>query len=155
MIGAIVAMTADGVIGRDGKLPWPYDTEDMAHFKLNTMGRPVIMGRKTAESLKGPLPGRHNWVLTRNTDWERDGFYPFRNVGELDAFSCGWIIGGAEIYRATIPWWRCLWITTIEGEWEGDTYFPGYGPNAITGMDMKDWQIVSQAGRSKLWVKNA
>ena len=129
MISLIVAMSQNGVIGKEGKLPW-HLPEDLKHFKELTMGHPIIMGRKTFESLpKKPLPGRKNIVLTRSSDFKApEGVEVVCNQEELFKLSSFqnefFVIGGAEIYKIFEPYIQCLYITLIEKDVEGDTYFP-------------------------------
>lgn len=139
MLSLIVARAANGCIGRDNKLPW-YLPNDLKYFKRVTFGKPVIMGRKTWESLKGPLPGRTNIVITRQSDYQADGA---RVVASLDdalslaadqAFIDGGdeavIMGGAEIYRLALPQVTRLYITEVHAEVEGDTFFPTLAPSS-------------------------
>ena len=100
-LSIIVAMADNGVIGRDGDLPW-HISEDLKRFKRITMGAPIVMGRKTYDSIGRPLPGRQSIVITRQNDWHSDGVI---SVPSLDAAieSCGdaqeaFVIGGAELY---------------------------------------------------------
>lgn len=131
----IYARSRNGVIGRDGKLPW-HLPEDMAHFKCTTMGCPVLMGRKTWDSIPlkfRPLPGRMNLVLTRREDWKADGA---TRVGSIEqaraqvAPDCVlWVIGGAEIYTLAEPLAELAVVTEIEADFDGDASAPVLGPN--------------------------
>jgi len=130
----ILARAANGVIGRDNTLPW-HLPEDMAHFKRLTMGCPVIMGRKTWESLPPkfrPLPGRLNIVLTRQADWQAEGAYRADSVARAMALcppdSTVWIIGGAEVYAQALPLASAAEITEIEAAYEGDAFAPQFDP---------------------------
>ncbi|MCM1320103.1 MAG: dihydrofolate reductase [Muribaculaceae bacterium] len=126
----IVAMGSDRAIGRGGDLIW-HLREDLKHFKALTMGHPVIMGRKTWESLpKGALPGRLNIVISHNPDYPTPGATLCTSIEEAIAVaqkadSDPFIIGGGHIYAATLPHADHLYLTLIEGEFpDADTYFP-------------------------------
>ena len=130
----ILARAANGVIGRNNTLPW-HLPEDMAHFKRLTMGCPVIMGRKTWESLPPrfrPLPGRQNIVLTRQDDWQAPGAVRAESVLQAMALcppdSTAWIIGGAEVYAQALPLADQAEITEIEADYEGDAFAPQFDP---------------------------
>ncbi len=137
MVSLVVAVARNGVIGRDGGLPWRLSS-DLKRFKLNTIGRPVLMGRKTFESIGRPLPERDNIVVTRDKAFERAGVFLVTSVGEGLALSkvkaklrkvneiC--VIGGGEIYRQTIALADKLIVTFVEAEVEGDTRFPDIDP---------------------------
>ena len=138
----IFARAANGVIGRDGHLPW-HLPEDLAHFKRTTLGCSVIMGRKTWDSLPPkfrPLPGRLNIVITRQSDWQAAGA---QRAGSLDealrhcpAGGEAWIIGGAEIYAQTLPLASTAVVTDIEAPFDGDAFAPQFGPDWVeTGRE--------------------
>lgn len=130
----IYARAANGVIGKDGVMPW-HLPEDLAHFKRTTLGCPVIMGRKTWESLPPrfrPLPGRTNVVVTRQRGWLAEGARVAHSLPEAQAL-CGnvsdaWIIGGGEIYAQSLPLASTAVVTEIEASYEGDAYAPQFGP---------------------------
>lgn len=130
----IYARAANGVIGKDGVMPW-HLPEDLAHFKRTTLGCPVIMGRKTWESLPPrfrPLPGRTNVVVTRQRGWQAAGACVAHSLPEAQAL-CGnvsdaWIIGGGEIYAQALPLASTAVVTEIEASYEGDAYAPQFGP---------------------------
>lgn len=133
----VVAIAENGVIGRDGKLPWRIP-EDMKWFRARTEGRPLIMGRKTWESLpKRPLPGRTNIVVTRDSSYKAEGAVVVTSLAAAIDVAAGEapeeiaVIGGAEIYRAAMPFVRRIYLTSVHGEIEGDTYFPA--------IDRSDW----------------
>ncbi|HTN49124.1 MAG TPA: dihydrofolate reductase [Burkholderiaceae bacterium] len=123
----IVARARNGVIGRDNAMPWKIPGEQ-AYFKRVTMGHPIIMGRKTWESIGRPLPGRRSIVVTRNADFVAQDAEVVasldaalaRCAGAADAF----VIGGAELYRAALPRADRLLITEIDHDFEGDAYWP-------------------------------
>ncbi|GAB4363316.1 MAG: dihydrofolate reductase [Oricola sp.] len=147
IISVVVAVSKNGVIGRDGDMPWRLSS-DLRRFKALTMGSPVIMGRKTFESIGKPLPGRLNIVISRNCDWSADGAM---RVGSLDAAielatahlesaepdpdnpdtpmaDEIFIIGGGEIYAQAVTLADMLHVTHVEAEIEGDTQFPEIDP---------------------------
>ena len=129
----IYARARNGTIGKDNQMPW-HLPEDLAHFKRVTLGQPVIMGRKTWDSLPArfrPLPGRRNIVVTRQADWQGDG--ALRAASIEDAMRlCGdapdaWIMGGAEIYRQAEPLASTAVVTEIDQDFEGDAFAPNLG----------------------------
>ena len=133
----IFARAANGVIGVNGDLPW-HLPEDLAHFKRCTLGSPVIMGRKTWDSLPPrfrPLPGRLNVVVTRQTDWQAEGAEGVLRAGSI-AEACklcpaegdAWVIGGAEIYAQALPLADSAVVTEIAQDFAGDAYAPVFGP---------------------------
>jgi dihydrofolate reductase len=123
----VVAAARNGIIGRNGALPW-HIPEDLKHFRKITMGKPILMGRKTYESIGRPLPGRRNLVLTRNADWSAPGVEAVRTLDEALTRTSDseelMIIGGEHLYRATLPHADRIELTEIETDFEGDTYFP-------------------------------
>jgi dihydrofolate reductase len=130
VIALIVAVAENGVIGRDGKLPWRIP-EDMKWFRERTAGRPMIMGRKTWESFpKRPLPGRTNIVITRDASYKAEGaavvtsLEAALDVARGEAPKEIIVIGGAEIYRAALPLAGRIYLTSVHGESAGDTHFP-------------------------------
>lgn len=131
-ISLIVARSRNGVIGRDGALPWHLPA-DLRHFKRLTVGKPVIMGRKTFDSIGKPLPGRHNIVVTRNPDWHADGVTGVPNIAEaiaatgLDPRARAdeiMIIGGADIYAQCLPFAGRIYLTDVDVDCAGDAMFP-------------------------------
>ena len=139
-ISLIWAMTQDRVIGKDNGLPWRLP-KDMKHFMQTTMNKPVIMGRKTFESMKSPLPGRANIVLTRDKSWSRENVSVVTNLGEAVELAnkiAGdaeqdevFVIGGSSVYAEAMPVATRLYLTLVQGEIEGDVYFPE--------IDLEDW----------------
>jgi dihydrofolate reductase len=129
ILTAIVAMTPERVIGRGGTLPW-HLPEDLAFFKKTTLGHPIVMGRKTFESIGRPLPKRRNIVLTRDADWYADGVEIIHHPEDLaslpDLGPRAFIIGGAEIYQAFLPMLDDLIISHIHENHPGDTWFPAF-----------------------------
>jgi dihydrofolate reductase len=134
-LNLIFARAANGVIGKNNALPW-HLPEDMAHFKRTTQGCPVIMGRKTWDSLPPrfrPLPGRLNIVLTRQADWQAPpGAKRFSDLPEALAFCADqenvWVIGGAQIYAQAEPLASTAVVTEIDASWDGDAFAPQFGP---------------------------
>ena len=129
----IYARAANGVIGAGGTLPW-HLPEDLAHFKRTTLGCPVIMGRKTWDSLPArfrPLPGRLNIVITRQASWQAEGAVRSGSIEEAmrlcEEAPDAWIIGGAEIYRQAEPLASTAVVTEIDAEFDGDTFAPHLG----------------------------
>ncbi|MBW0172613.1 MAG: dihydrofolate reductase [Hydrogenophaga sp.] len=130
----IFARAANGVIGKNNTLPW-HLPEDLAHFKQTTMGQPVIMGRKTWDSLPPrfrPLPGRVNIVVTRDAQWQAQGALRADSLHAAIAHcpegSDAWVIGGAQIYAAALPLAETAVVTEIAQDFEGDAFAPEFGP---------------------------
>jgi dihydrofolate reductase len=124
---AIAAMSANRVIGRDGALPWRLP-EDMKFFRAQTTGHPIVMGRKTWDSLGRPLPNRRNIVLSRTMP-EVAGAEVVHSVEELDALGLTgdiFVIGGAEIYRLLMPRCAAVYLTVLTAEAEGDAFLPAF-----------------------------
>lgn len=140
-IGLIWAQARGGVIGRDGTMPW-HLPEDLAHFKRTTASHPVIMGRKTWDSLPArfrPLPGRANIVVTRQTAWSKIGAQRASSLREAlqlcENAEQVWVIGGAQIYAQALPLADELAVTEIDADVEGDAHAPAIGP---------EWQEVAR-----------
>jgi len=129
----VAAVAKNGVIGAGGKLPW-HLPEDLKHFRKLTLGHPVIMGRRTWESLGRPLPGRENIVITRRVGYEATGASVASSVEAAIALCIGepvaFVIGGAEIYAATLPIADGLVLTEIDRDYAGDTCFPAWDREA-------------------------
>jgi dihydrofolate reductase len=124
-IALIVARASNGVIGRDGKLPWHLPA-DLKRFKALTMGSPMVMGRKTFDSLPGLLPGRRHIVLTRDPAWSAPGAQVVRSLEEAIALAEGrfWVIGGAEIFDLFMPHANRIELTEVLADIDGDTVMP-------------------------------
>ncbi|KAA0965875.1 dihydrofolate reductase [Sporosarcina sp. ANT_H38] len=138
MISLLVAHGPDRVIGLNNELPW-HIPEDLAYFKKMSMGKAMVMGRKTFESIGRPLPGRLSIIVTRNEAYTAEGAVVVHTLKEAvikaEEYSKEvMIIGGAEIFRETLGIADRLYITYIQKEYEGDTFFPSYGP---------EWELVS------------
>ena len=139
IVTLVVARAENGVIGRDGKLPW-HLPDDLKHFKALTMGSAMVMGRRTFESLPGLLPGRRHIVLTRDPDWSEPGAEIARDVGEAlrmaeDEARIS-IIGGAEVFRASLPMADSIELTEVHARFEGDVVLPPF--------DEAEWREVSR-----------
>jgi dihydrofolate reductase len=134
----VVAVAVNGVIGNDGALPW-HLPPDLRHFKAMTAGKPMIMGRKTFESLPGLLPGRRHIVLTRDASWAEDGaevaHSPEQAIALANAPQIA-VIGGAEVYRQFLPQADRIEWTEVQAEPNGDTHFPAF--------DREEWTETSR-----------
>ncbi|WP_293388880.1 dihydrofolate reductase [Nevskia sp.] len=133
----IAALAQNRVIGRDGDLPWRLP-DDLKRFKRLTVGKTVLMGRKTWVSLGRPLPDRDNWVLTRDAAFKPTGATVFASLDQ--ALNAGQgrelvVIGGAELYRQTLPLATRLELTEVLAEVDGDTLFPA--------IDLAQWQTIT------------
>jgi len=132
LVSLIVAMAQNGVIGRANALPWERLPEDLKRFRAFTLGKPVLMGRKTFESIGRPLPGRANLVLTRDRAWSAPGVVVVHSVEEALAQAADShelvVIGGAEIYRLVLPFARRMYLTHVHADVPGDTFFPDFDP---------------------------
>ena len=127
-ITLVAAVATNGVIGRGGGLPWRLP-EDMRHFKTLTVGHVLVMGRRTYDSIGRPLPGRTTIVVTRDPAWESEGVRTAPTVERAlsEARSLNdevFVVGGAEVYQAALPYADRMVITHIDAEPEGDTWFP-------------------------------
>ena len=125
----VAAVAANGIIGADGKLPW-HIPEELRHFKRLTLGHPVIMGRRTWESLKGPLPGRENIVVTRTPGYEAPGAAVATSLSGALALCIGepvvFVIGGTRLFEEALPLAAGMVLTEIRRDYEGDTWFPAW-----------------------------
>ncbi len=138
----VLARAANGVIGKDGAMPW-HSPADLRHFKQITQGRPMIMGRKTFESLPGLLEGRRHIVLTHDTQWEEEGAEVAHSVEEALKLANGphvCVIGGAEIYALFLPLADRIELTEIAANPEGDTSVPA--------LDMSEWTEAARASHA-------
>ncbi len=140
MISLIVAASTNNVIGIDGALPWRI-SDDLRHFKEITMGKPIVMGRKTWDSIGRPLPGRQNIVITRQPDFVADGCDIVASVAEAigtadDDAAEIMVIGGSEVYALFLPSADRLYLTRVHAEVDGDAFFPA--------IRTEDWQLVDE-----------
>ena len=141
IISLIVAMDQSGVIGADGALPWRL-SGDLRHFKAITMGKPLIMGRKTHESIGRPLPGRHNIVLTRQEGYTAEGCTVVHGLEDALAACAGaeevMVMGGAALYAQFLPRAERIYLTRVQAEVSGDTHFPQFDENAWNQVERRD-----------------
>ena len=137
-VSLVVAASTNNVIGRDRGLPW-HLPDDLRHFKRLTVGKPVVMGRRTYESIGRPLPDRQNIVMTRDADYVAEGCDVVTSVDEaLDAARGAeevMVIGGGQVYRDFLPRADRIYLTRVQAEVEGDTYF--------FDIDRTRWRLVS------------
>ncbi|MFE9403447.1 dihydrofolate reductase [Streptomyces sp. NPDC006530] len=158
-VGLIWAQTPDGVIGAGNAIPWRLP-EDMAHFRATTLGHPVVMGRKTWDSLPPrfrPLSGRRNIVVTRDPLWAAEGAERAGSVGEAldiaarsaEPTASVWVIGGGEIYRAALAHATTLSVTEVETSVSGDTYAPTPGPQWQPAED-RGWETSTSGLRYRI-----
>jgi dihydrofolate reductase len=146
-LALIAAVAANGIIGRDNDMPWRLPT-DLRHFKQVTMGKPVIMGRRTFESIGRALPGRLNIVVTRNTDYTDEAVKVAYSLDEAEMIAEAharvhgadevFVIGGSQLYGEAIGRADKLYITEVHARPEGDTHFPAIEPTL--------WREVSRDG---------
>ncbi|WP_101758752.1 dihydrofolate reductase [Oceanicoccus sp. KOV_DT_Chl] len=142
-VSMIVAMAENRVIGRNNQLPW-YLPNDLKYFKATTMGKPIVMGRKTYESIGRPLPGRTNIVVTGNADFSAEGvkvvhgideaLQVAQGVAELEGVEELMVIGGAQLYADILPKVERLYLTRVHADVEGDARFPE--------LDLSQWQLL-------------
>ncbi len=158
-LSLIVAATQKNVIGRNNELPW-YLPQDLKYFKSMTLGKPIIMGRKTFESIGKPLPGRTNIVITHQNAWKYAGVLVAKSIEE--ALEIGrqfhgeqhqladevMVIGGAEIYRHTLPFANRIYLTRINLDVNGDAYFPE--------LPTTEWKLISEtAGEAEATISHS
>lgn len=140
MISLMVAHDPNRVIGKDNELPW-HIPADLAYFKEHTIGKGIIMGRNTFESIGRPLPKRRNIVVTRNDDYEAEGVDVVHNIQDAvklakEVHEEVMIIGGEQVFSSVLDDADRLYITLVHQPFEGDTYFPEYG---------REWKLVSES----------
>lgn len=129
-LALIVAHAQNRVIGADNDMPWHYP-EDLRHFKRTTVGHAMIMGRLSCEALPKALPNRRNLVVTRNADYQREGFEIFTDLNQAIAAAREtdeepFVIGGGQIYELALPQITKMYITEIQKSFDGDAFFPVY-----------------------------
>lgn len=157
-VALIVAMSRNGVIGRDNGMPW-HLPEELQHFKATTMGKPMVMGRKTWESIGRPLPGRTSIVVTRRRQWQPEGAIVVASVDEALARGRAiagdggevMVIGGGEIYRQALPRAHRLYITEVDLDVEGDTFFPAIDPDQWRRVSVGETLTSAKSG-CRYWV---
>jgi dihydrofolate reductase len=144
-LAIIVAMSQNRVIGVNNKLPW-HLSDDLKYFKRVTMGKPIIMGRKTFESIGRPLPGRSNIVVTRNPDYQAEGIKLVHsleaakelaeNICFIDGVKEAMVIGGEELYQQALLKAQRIYLTQVHAEVQGDAFFPDF--------DQQQWQTIAR-----------
>jgi len=132
-ISIIVAMANDRVIGLDNQMPW-HLSADLKRFKRITMGSPILMGRKTFESIGRPLPGRTNIIVSRNPNYKQEGCLIAHSIDEAIKNGCQmadevFVIGGSELYKAVLGKTKTIYLTFIKKDFKGDTFFPEINPD--------------------------
>lgn len=147
ILSLIVAMAENRCIGVNNQLPW-HLPEDLKFFKRTTLGKPIIMGRKTFDSIGRPLPGRENIVITRDPDWQRDGVIVVSaleaaidsasNICARDNIDEAVIIGGAQIYQLALAYVNCMYLTRVRVVIEGDAFFPEFNQSEWKLADKSD-----------------
>jgi len=141
IISAIAAMAENRIIGKNNQLPWHLPA-DLKHFKAVTTGHPILMGRKTYDSIGRPLPNRTNIILTRNPSVDIPGCKVVTSIQEAIQLASNenvqelFIIGGAEVYRQLLPQIQRLYLTIVHQNFDGDAFFPE--------LDAKEWREVSR-----------
>ena len=141
-ITLVVAVADNGVIGHQGRMPWHLPA-DLAHFKLLTWGKPIVMGRKTYESIGRPLPGRTNVVVTRDAAWSHPGVVVAHSLEAAFIAAAGapgapevMVIGGAQLYAESLPRASRVEFTQVHGSPAGDTHWPA--------LDLKQWREIAR-----------
>jgi len=138
LVSIIAAMDRNRLIGNKNQLPWHLPA-DLAHFKKVTMGKPIIMGRKTYDSIGRPLPGRTNIVLTRSDDFHAEGVLKANSLEQAQEYVAGagevMVIGGSTVYQLALPGADRLYMTYVENNYQGDAWFPEF--------DLEQWRIIA------------
>lgn len=138
-ISFVVAKSRNHVIGKDNQLPWQLPA-DLAHFKKLTMGKPIIMGRKTFDSIGKPLPGRRNIVISRDLHLKIEGCEVFHSIDDaLNTVKTEpevMIIGGENLFAQTLSRANCIYLTVIDADFEGDTFF--------SAINLSEWKLISE-----------
>jgi Dihydrofolate reductase len=147
-LSLVCALASNRAIGINNQLPW-HLPRDLAHFKAVTMGHPIIMGRKTFDSIGRPLPGRRNIVVSRQNDWSREGVTVVNNL--LDAIACAgevaqsagqreiMLIGGASLYEQALPLAQRLYLTEVHADIPGDAFFPAFSSDEWSEVRREEW----------------
>ena len=143
-ISLVVAMDDNGLIGADGGMPWHLPA-DLRHFKRTTLGKPILMGRRTLESIGRPLPGRSNLVLSRQADYRPEGCTRVVSLAAARDLLAGdhdelMVIGGAQVYALALADAQRICLTRIHATFDGDTWFPDF--------DLRAWREVSREHRA-------
>ncbi|WP_442498170.1 dihydrofolate reductase [Methylobacter sp. sgz302048] len=156
-ISLIVAMASNRVIGINNQLPW-HLSADLKRFRQITMGSPIVMGRKTYESIGRPLPGRTNVIISRDPFYKQEGCLVFNDI-ETAIESCGqkfqeiFVIGGSELYKAMLSRADALYVTLINKEFSGDAFFPEIDARHWTEVSREDIDNDPDAGFSYSFIK--
>lgn len=155
-LALIAAVARNGVVGRDGRLPW-HIPQDMAHFKAVTAGCPVIMGRRTWDSIPlkfRPFSGRRNIVVTRDPQWNAEGAEVVHSLHDALALPDGdvFVVGGGQIYSAALPFATHLLVTEIDLDIAGDAFAPEIGPEWNLKSD-GPWQTSEKSGLRFRWLE--
>lgn len=141
ILSLLVAAAENNVIGKDNKLPW-HLPDDLKYFKNLTWAMPILMGRKTFDSIGKPLPGRKSIVITRNNDWQHEGVDVVHSIEAAVEKAKGYgakeifVIGGAEIFKSSLPKADRIYLTRIHHQFDGDVFFPV--------LDEKEWTLLSE-----------
>ncbi len=147
-LSLICALSRNRAIGINNQLPW-HLPRDLAHFKAVTMGHPIIMGRKTFDSIGRPLPGRHNIVVSHQREWAREGVTVVNNL--IDAIACAtemaqsagqreiMLIGGASLYEQALPLAQRLYLTEVHVDIPGDAFFPVFASDEWSEVCREEW----------------
>ncbi|NOS89893.1 MAG: dihydrofolate reductase [Methylococcaceae bacterium] len=141
-ISLIVAMAHNRVIGLNNQMPW-HLSADLKNFKKITLGSPILMGRKTFESIGRPLPGRTNIIISRNLAYQQPGCLIANNLENALQIACQnadevFVIGGAELYKSLLPVANTLYMTLIHQDFTGDTWFPAWDNHSWTEVQRED-----------------
>jgi dihydrofolate reductase len=144
IVSILVAVSENGVIGRDGDMPWHLGS-DLRRFRLLTMGHHLVMGRRTFESIGRVLPGRTTIVMTRDPEWTAEGVQVATNLDQALALAADdsevFVVGGGEIYRLALPRAQRVYLTRVHAVIDGDTTFPP--------LDRRQWRLTgSESGKS-------
>ncbi len=156
-ISVIVAMASNRVIGLNNKMPW-HLSADLKKFKKITMGSPVLMGRKTYESIGKVLPGRTNIILSRNPEYRQHGCLVFNDLESALKEGCEnaeeiFVIGGSDLYEAILPVADAIYLTIINSEFQGDAFFPDIDLNAWSEVEREDIENDPDAAFSYSFLK--
>lgn len=141
-ISLIVAMASNRVIGLNNQMPW-HLSADLKKFKSITMGKPIVMGRKTFESIGRPLPGRTNIIISRNADYRQEGCVVANDLDSALTSACQladeiFVIGGSALYDSLLPRAKRLYLTQINAAFEGDTFFPEINQDEWQELNRED-----------------
>lgn len=140
ILSLLLAASENGVIGKDNKLPW-HLPDDLKYFKNLTWGLPILMGRKTFDSIGKPLPGRKSIVITRDENWKHDGVTVVHSIKEAIVAAAAFgakeifVIGGAQIFLTALPQANRIYLTRIHHRFDGDVFFPE--------ISVEEWKIVT------------